>query len=167
MSMLRPPSQQGTCLTSDASGRWGCGAFCELSWFQLQWPESIQQAHISVKELVPIVLAVAVWGSRWTGRIVLVRCDNSAVVHTLNKGSCRDPELMHLVRCLAFLKAKFQFSLTASHFAGSRNVLADALSRDNLVCFLSRYPQVDNRQQPPTTTRVDHGPTVCPTRRRK
>ena len=141
VSMIRPPSQQGICLTSDASGKWGCGAFCEKSWFQLQWPESIRQAHISVKELVPIVLAAAVWGSRWIGRAVLVRCDNSAVVDTLNKGSCRDPELMHLVRCLAFLKAKFQFSLMASHIAGSRNVLADALSRDNLACFLSRHPQ--------------------------
>jgi hypothetical protein len=87
------------------------------------------------------VLAAAVWGRRWSGRTVVVCCDNSAVVDTLNKGCCRDPEVMHLVRCLAFLKARFQFSVTASHIEGSRNVLADALSRDNLDSFLSRYPQ--------------------------
>ena len=121
MSMLQPTSQPSTCLTSDASGRWECGAFCEHSWFQLQWPKSIQQAHISVKELMPIVL---VWGSRWAGQTVLVRCDNSAVVDTLNKSSCREQEMMHLVRCLAFLKADFQFSLMASHITGSETTIS-------------------------------------------
>ena len=27
-------------ITSDASGSWGCGAFCDAHWFQLPWPSS-------------------------------------------------------------------------------------------------------------------------------
>ena len=52
---------------SDALGKWGCGAFHNDKWFQLWWPDAIQETHITVKELVPIVLAAAVWGSSWKG----------------------------------------------------------------------------------------------------
>ena len=58
-------------LTSDALGRWGCGAFCGREWFQLQWPERVQASNITVKELVPIVLAAALWGSGWKGKCVM------------------------------------------------------------------------------------------------
>ncbi len=50
-------------LTSDAPGKCGCGAFYDRHWFQLQWQESVQQMHITTKELIPIVLAAAIWGS--------------------------------------------------------------------------------------------------------
>ena len=49
---------------------WGCGAFNSLvkaAWFQLQWPESWSSVHIKAKELVPIIIAVAVWGRQWRG----------------------------------------------------------------------------------------------------
>ena len=131
-------------IISDASGNWGCGAFCHNEWFQLRWPEAIQETHITVKELVPIVLAAAVWGSNWKGRNVMSHCDNAAVVVILNKGDGKDPVAMHLVRCLAFFKAKFQFSLFASHISGVDIDLADALSRDNLQYFLLHHPQAQH-----------------------
>ena len=133
-------------LTSDASGRWGCGAFCGREWFQLQWPERVQASNITVKELVPIVLAAAVWGSGRKGKCVMSYCNNAVVVAIVNKGNSKEPEAMHLLRCLAFLKAKFQFSLYGSHIKGVLNELADALSRDRACDFLSHYPQA--RQVP-------------------
>ena len=39
---------------------------------------------------------------------------------------------MHLVRCLAFIKAKYEFELMATHVRGVDNPIADALSRDKL-----------------------------------
>ena len=67
-------------LVSDASGSWGCGAFWVTRWFQLQWPATVSEYHITVKELIPIVLAAAVWGPEWSGLTVEARCDNAAVV---------------------------------------------------------------------------------------
>lgn len=96
-----------TAVISDASGKWGCGAFCDDKWFQLRWPDTIQETHITIKELVPIVLAVAAWGSDWRGRNVMSYCDNAAVVAIINEGDCKELQVMHLMRCLAFLKAKF------------------------------------------------------------
>ena len=58
-----PPQQAAHSFWSDASGTWGCGALNDdLPWFKVQWPESWQQIHIAAKEMVPVVLAVAIWG---------------------------------------------------------------------------------------------------------
>lgn len=32
-------------LTSDASEKWGCGAFSEISWFQLKWADHMLHHH--------------------------------------------------------------------------------------------------------------------------
>jgi len=50
-----------------------------------QWP-SVEAATITVKELLPIVLAAAVWGGQWRGRMVLCPCDHQAVVMALRGG---------------------------------------------------------------------------------
>ena len=78
-------------VTSDASGSWGCGAFSNSGeWFQVEWPTCWQALHITVKELLPIVMATALWGQRWCGKTVLFRCDNAAVVAIVRSGSCKD-----------------------------------------------------------------------------
>ena len=115
-----------TFVTSDASGRWGCGAYCEADWFQLQWgPESVH-LHIT---LIPIVIAATVWAKRWSKKTIMAQCDNAAVVAIINSGTNKDCEAMLLVCCLAFISAKFEFSLFATHVSGVSNVLVDALSR--------------------------------------
>ena len=125
-------------LTSDASGQWGCGAFWEERWFQLPWNDTQcpQKANIAVKELIPVVVATALWGRYWEGRVVLARCDNEAVVAVLNKRTSKVPEMMHLLRCLAFFEAVHSFSVKSAHIRGADNTLADDLSRDKLDSFL-------------------------------
>ena len=75
-------------------------------------------------------------------------CDNSAVVSVLRKGDSKEPQVMHLMRCLAFLKAHIQFTLFASHICGKRNHLADALSRNNCQYFLAHYPKAQRNPTP-------------------
>lgn len=130
-------------VTSDASGRWGCGAFSGGAWFQLKWVEQLQDHSITIKELIPIVIASAIWGHQWKGITVQVLCDNMAVVAILNQNTSRDQEVMHLLRCLAFITAKFQFIIAASHIPGVKNTSADALSRNKLDIFRSLHPQAD------------------------
>ena len=129
-------------VTADASGSWGCGAVSDSGkYFQLQWPESWLQVNIAVKEMVPVVVAAAIWGQEWQDQTVLVKSDNMAVVEALSKGAARDPLLMHLIRCLHFFSAKHNITLKASHIVGRLNVAADALSRDKLSLFLHSNPQ--------------------------
>ena len=143
VSMLsnRRRANPDVVITSDASGKWGCGAYSDADWFQLQWGPESDCLHITIKELIPIVIAASLWGRKWSKKTVMVRCDNAAVVAIIGSGTSRDSEVMHLMRCLAFISAKFEFSIFATHISSTHNDLADALSRNDAHYFLSNYTQ--------------------------
>jgi len=80
---------------TDASGIIGHSAVCPASgrWFQLLWPDpchgrwaELKEASITMKELLPIVLAYAIWGSGWHCSSIMAHCDNSAAVTVINSG---------------------------------------------------------------------------------
>ena len=104
-SMIR--SRPRAVVTSDASN-WGCGAVgSHGQWFQLCWPPSWREVHITFKELVPVVIAVALWGHLWKGGTVLCRCDNIAVVGIVGSGRSTHELAMHLMRTLFFFTAAY------------------------------------------------------------
>ena len=141
----------GPAFSPDQSRRqsWGCGAFTEQGeWFQLVWPESWEEVHITVKELLPIVVGDALWGDRWVGRTVKCRCDNAAVVAVINSGRSKCDRVMHLMRCLFFFLAHFNVVLVGEHIPGVDNGAADALSRNRLPSFRLQVPHASEAQSP-------------------
>ena len=74
-----PPNQS---ITSDASGTWSCTAFWDTCWFALPWEGTWEDVHITVKELLPIVLACAIWGKHWKGQRLVCYCDNAAIINS-------------------------------------------------------------------------------------
>ena len=145
-----PVKTTSTEVFSDASGTFGCGAFAfSHGWFQLQWPDDWHPIHITAKELVPIVMAAAVWGRQWTRRRICFRSDNMAVVDLLKSGTSQDQLLMHMLRCLAFYSAYYTFQFMAEHIPGTLNTAADALSRNNMSLFHSLVPQSQPALLPP------------------
>ena len=99
-------------LTSDASGSWGCGAFTSAGeWFQLELPSSWDGVNITIKELLPIVIGAALWGSQWQGTCVQCLCDNAAVVAIINSGRSKVERAMHLMRSLFFFLARWNVVL--------------------------------------------------------
>ena len=136
-----------TILTSDASGSWGCGAYTSTGeWFMLQWPYSWKGVHITVKELLPLVMGVALWGRRWSNGSVLCRGDNAAVVAIIKSGWCKDELAMNLLQCLFFWLATHQVKIVGEYIPGTHNGPADALSRNNISSFMSQVPYAG--QQP-------------------
>ena len=130
-------------VTSDASGGWGCGAITNTGqWFQVQWPESWSEINIAVKEMVPVVISVAIWGREWAKSLLSVRTDNMAVVHALTAGTAKDPLLMHLLCCLHFFTATGQIGIRARHVPGVLNTAAYALSQNKMTVFFASIPQV-------------------------
>ena len=146
---------------SDASGSWGCGAFSGHSWFQMQWPEG-SPSNIATKELIPIVLAAVVWGKSWSKHQVNCYCDNAAVVAAINKASAQDAALMHLLRCISFLAAHYNFIIKAIHLPGAQNSAADALSRNNRERFFSLVPQALPDPTPIPEAAIRMAVTQCP-----
>lgn len=140
---LFPPGPPSVHLFSDASGSYGCGAVDpNRAYFNLQWPQQWSTVDISVKELLPLVLAAVMWGPTWKGRHVLFHVDNMAVVSVVQNLNARDPLLCHFLRCLYLYAAFFQFTFSATHIPGTNNTAADALSRGNFELFHSLVPQV-------------------------
>ena len=150
VSMIHPrQSQQGHHIWSDASGNFGCGAVCPSigRWLQLQWPRpheagslDLEGESITLKELIPIVLACAVWGTDLQNGTVTVHCDNMGTVAIVNSGYSRVPAIMHVLRCLFFIRARFHLTVWAVHIPGVQNTWADDISRDKVHSFLSQVP---------------------------
>ena len=102
ISLMKEASQRDPqyIIATDASGSWGCGAVWGSSWLQYKWGDAYRSEAITQKELVPIVLAAAVWGSLWQDCVIQVMCDNQAVVAVVNSGYSREPQVMHLLHSL-------------------------------------------------------------------
>ena len=97
-------------LTSDASGSWGCGAWCGVEWFKLQWDDRSQHLQIAIKELIPIMVALFLWGQKWRAHKVLAHCDNEVMVVILNKRYSKDLHLAHMLHTLFSLKPISNFN---------------------------------------------------------
>ncbi len=105
---------QTSTLYSDASGSFGCGAVVEgIGWFQIQWPETWGGVDIATKELIPVVVAAALWGSMWEGKHIYFYTDNMSVVAILSSQAARTPGLTHLMRCFLFYAAYYRFHFSA------------------------------------------------------
>ena len=59
--------------------------------------------------------------------------DNEAAVVVLNAGYSHDPLITHLLRSLFLVKAYFDLDLRVVHIPGKDNVVADAISHDDLA----------------------------------
>ena len=128
--------------TSDASGSWGCGAYWGAEWLRLQWPQDWLSENIATKEMVPIVIATAIWGKSWQGRHICCQCDNSAVVSAITSGRAKYPPLNRLLHCLFFFTAHFDITISAIHIPGHNNTIADAISCNLTTTRNFIFPQL-------------------------
>ncbi len=140
MDVHAPKAAPDVTFSSDASGSWGCGAIWDNRWLQCAWNGWWEEQSIAVKELLPIVLACAIWGPQWQHRQVLALCDNTSVVHIIRSRTSRDCTIMHLLRTLHFLCAIFDICLRCDHIPGIHNTYADAISRNSLQVLFAGRP---------------------------
>jgi hypothetical protein len=134
------------CLYTDASGVLGFAAVLGSQWFACKWPLELEEHHICVKELFPIILALEVWSSHFQNRKVLFLSDNMAVVEAINKKSCRDTPLMRLLRRLVLVSLRFNVHFRAKHIPGKLNITADRLSRFKLQEAFQETPHLHRQQ---------------------
>lgn len=131
-------------LFTDASGLLGYGAVFGSRWFYGMWKEcKMQNHHITVKELFPIVLAVEIWGVNLQNQSVMFHSDNRAVVDVINKTSSKDSHIMQLVRRLVLICLRYNILFQAIHIPGKMNVLPDLLSRLQVSRFKKLAESMD------------------------
>ena len=125
----------GSQLETDAAAHAGYGAYYAGDWISHWWPPDLQGMHINFLEVYPLLAAARRWGKRWTGRRVILRCDNLAAVGIINRGTTRHPVVMSWLRELFWLSATHNFRISAIHVPGVFNTRADALSRFDFTRF--------------------------------
>ena len=120
---------------------WGCGGCLDTFWFQHSWLEEWTTINIMAKELVPIILSCAVWGPLIARKTTVFQSDNCSLVDAINKGSSKDPMVLHLLRCLWFFTAIYDMQIIAKHIPSVINTSADMLSRNQTTRFLAAHPR--------------------------
>lgn len=111
-------------LLTDASSSLCFAAVLGSKWFALGWGKlpNLAICQIAIKELFPIVVALELWGTVLENKKILIMTGNMAIVHAINKQTCKDKALMKLIRWLVVLQAL------------SHNILFRAnISQENLI----------------------------------
>ena len=78
-----------------------------------------------MREFLPVVLALEIWGSSLGNCPVTLHSDNMAVVQVINKNSSKDSHLMKLM----IVSLKYNINFVAELIPGKSNVAADFLFR--------------------------------------
>ena len=136
-------------LFTDSTGNCalGCGAYYDGHWVQYKWPSSwsnsIIMSDVTFLELVPIVLALLVWGHVWENKKILFRIDNQALVSIVNKRTSKSKLIMNFIRPMVLLTMSFNIQFKAIHIEGIHNEIADALSRFQMKRFRDLAPSAD------------------------
>ena len=86
-----------------------------------------QTLDINCLELLTIIVTLKLWGSRWSGLRLSVRCDNEVAVSVLNTGRCINSFLNSCLRELCYLAAIHKFEVRAVYVPGVSNCYADLL----------------------------------------
>ena len=119
-----------------------------MEWCLLPRDSRAQALSIAEMELIPIILAMVVWGSTWSNRQIICHCDNQVIVACLRSGTSKSKGVMHLLRCLVFIEARQRCHLHPVYVDTHTTYLADALSRNNLPLFLLKHPDPDPHPTP-------------------
>lgn len=128
---------------TDASNA-GFGCVYRTKWFFGAFAPEWLEYHISVREFLPIVLALEIWGSSLKNCTVILHSDNMAVVQVINKNTSKDSCLMKLMRRLMILSLSHNVHFIAEHIPGKSNKAADLLSRLQVDEFKAQFPFMDN-----------------------
>ena len=79
--------------------------------------------------MIPILLALIVWGQRFRKKRIIFHCDNEGAAFAWeNLGSSHDG-ILDLMRKMTAEATRNNFTLTLKHIRGTDNGIADALSR--------------------------------------
>lgn len=118
---------------SAGSAEFGCGCFFNGKWAFFKWPQVWYGTEvlldITFLEMVPVLLAVLLWGVDMKRNKILLHIDNEALVSVINKQSSKSKRLMKLIREFILMAMKLDIVFKAVHVSSKSNDIADAISR--------------------------------------
>ena len=117
----------------------GGGAFTELEYFSISFPDIFEDVPIHILEFIVLIISCKVWGPQWGRLCISVYCDNESVVQTITNQKPKDEKLQSCLRELLFLESKYSFRIRAIHISTKKNHVADYISRVHDDTFIQEY----------------------------
>jgi hypothetical protein len=112
--------------TPTGGGAWhGREYWCGALPLELQDP----QVPIHLKEFWVLIVSAKQWGNTWTGRTIVLYCDNDSVVDCTVYKKPRDPSLLSLLREFLHVVVTKKFFPVVRKIGTKQNALADHISR--------------------------------------
>ena len=112
--------------TPTGAGAWhGRHFWCRKLPVHLQDP----QIPIHLKEFWVVIVSARLWGNFWSGRSVVIWCDNDAVVDTIVYKKPRDAALLSMLREFLYVVVTMKFIPVVRKIDTKANFLADFISR--------------------------------------
>ena len=87
------------------------------------------QIHIHLKEFWVVIVSAKLWGDSWTGRCIVIYCDNDCVCDTIQNKKPRDPNLLTLLREFLYVVVSKKFFPVLRKIGTKENNIADFISR--------------------------------------
>jgi hypothetical protein len=148
---------------SDASGEIGCGFTYGNHVTTHVWSDEQRKRSIAWKELYPILLACEEFGPSWRHKIVRCGIDNAGVCYMLNSGAAAAADCALLLRQIAELESKYDFTIVASWVPREFNVAADTASRNDAALAQVQLLEelrdgLDAALSPPSSRDACHAP---------
>lgn len=84
---------------------------------------------ITFLEMIPVLMAVMLWGCQFRNKRIILNIDNEALVTILNEQTCRYKRTMILVRHFVLRAMRHNIVFKAVHIYSDQNFIADAISR--------------------------------------
>ena len=132
-------------LETDSAKSCGYAAvFQNKHWFFGTFPQSLNNAHITLLEFIPVVIAIHLWANALSNKCVSLATDNWALVFIINKQTSRDKRIMSLVRKMVLCLLTHNIYLKAHHISSSQNALADSISRFNFQRAFKLQPLLNS-----------------------
>lgn len=121
-------SPKTVLVQSDASGEDGWGACCNGFHIVGPWPEELQEEHMLVKEMIAVVITIALLSKRMEETVYGVAVDNTGVAFAVNKLSCRDKLTLRMLQQLTADLDVGGHTVIGAHIRRRRNEHTDAMS---------------------------------------
>ena len=108
----------------------GAGAWHGREYWCGKLPEHLLDTEIPIhiKEFWAMIVSAKLWGDTWTGRCIVMYCDNDSVCDTITYKKPRDPALLSLLREFLYVVVSKKFFPVVRKIGTVENEMADHIS---------------------------------------
>ena len=124
----RCPASVSVSVATDASLK-GFGGHWGTRYIMGEFPKEWVSLDIEALEMYAVLATVGSYSEDFKDRVVLLHCDNEALVHCLNKLTSKNRRVMLFMRPYVLLLLSKNIMVRAVHIRSEDNVISDSLSR--------------------------------------